>query len=257
MSTIPRIFVRADLTKGAPIALTSEQANYLFRVLRLDVGAYVRVFNGRDGEWRAKVTQAMRSAGFLELEEQVKQQALIGDLHLLFAPLKKARTDFLIEKATELGVAILQPIITQRTQTVTVRTNRLQKIAEEAAEQTERLDTPIVEEPVQLLEALGKWRPERKLFFCDEAGDDPSKDWGGDAGRALSMLDAISDIEPGPAAILIGPEGGFSPEERDRLRALDFVTPVSLGPRILRAETAAIAALSVWQAAKGDWRNSD
>ena len=163
----------------------------------------------------------------------------------------------MIEKATELGVAILQPIITSRTQTVTVRTNRLQKIAEEAAEQTERLDTPIVEEPVQLLEALGKWRPERKLFFCDEAGDDPAKDWGGDKGRAASMLDAISDIEPGPAAILIGPEGGFSSEERERLRAQAFVIPVSLGPRILRAETAAIAALTVWQAAKGDWRNAD
>ncbi len=253
MSTIPRIFVKTDLVAGAPLALSSEQANYLFRVMRLNKGDSVRVFNGRDGEWRASVKEVMRSAGFLTVEDQLREQALIGDLQLLFAPLKKAQTDFVIEKATELGVSIIQPVITARTQTATVRVNRLEKIAEEAAEQTERLDKPLIEEPVHLLEALGKWRSERKLIFCDEAGDDENAPWGGESGRALAMLTALKDMPKGPAAVLIGPEGGFSNEERERLRTYDFVVPVTLGPRILRAETAVVAALTLWQAALGDW----
>lgn len=255
MSTTPRIFVKSDLIAGAPLALTSDQANYLFRVLRLKKGDDVRVFNGRDGEWTARIKEVMRSAGFLELVEQVKAQALIGDLHLLFAPLKKTRTDFVIEKATELGVSIIQPVITQRTQTVTVRTSRLSALAQEAAEQTERLDTPIIEEPVQLLQAIGEWREERRLIFCDEAGDDEGEPWGGASGRAKPIFDAISDLKDGPAAILVGPEGGFTPEERARLREQPFAIPVSLGPRILRAETAVVAALAVWQAVRGDWRD--
>ena len=255
MSTTPRLFVMADLVKGGPIALTSDQANYLFRVLRLEKGADVRVFNGRDGEWRATVSEVMRSAGFLTLESQIREQARVSDLELLFAPLKKARTDFVIEKATELGVSIIRPVITQRTQTKVVRTDRLQKIAAEAAEQTERLDTPHVEDVEYLLERLGKWRAERRLIYCDEEGDETRAQTGEKVDRPQPILDAIMDLEPGPAAILIGPEGGFTEEERARLRGLDFCIPVSLGPRVLRAETAAIAALSVWQAVKGDWRD--
>ncbi|WP_018998171.1 16S rRNA (uracil(1498)-N(3))-methyltransferase [Hirschia maritima] len=256
MSTIPRLFVKADLSLGAPLALTSEQANYLFRVLRLKVNDTVRVFNGRDGEWHAIVTEAMRSAGFLRLDEQIIEQADIGDLQLLFAPLKKTCTDFVVEKATELGATLIQPVITKRTQTTTVRVSRLEKIVEEAAEQTERLDIPLVGEPIQLFEALKKWNPERRLIYCDEAGDSPDENWGGKSGRAEPMVEAISAVEDGLAAILIGPEGGFSSEEREFLRQQEFVIPVSLGPRILRAETAAVSALTLWQAIRGDWRPS-
>ncbi|MFC7291079.1 16S rRNA (uracil(1498)-N(3))-methyltransferase [Hirschia litorea] len=254
MSTIPRLFVKSDLALGAPLALTSEQANYLFRVLRLAKDDSVRVFNGRDGEWRAVVTEAMRSAGFLRLEELIHPQKLMGDLQLLFAPLKKTCTDFVVEKATELGVTMIQPVITKRTQSSTVRVSRLEKIVEEAAEQTERLDLPLVQDAKQLLEVLGKWDSDRRLVFCDEAGDDPAQDWGGNEGRAKPMLEAISELEDGLAAILIGPEGGFSPEERKYLRQQSYVVPVTLGPRILRAETAAVSALTLWQAARGDWR---
>ncbi len=256
MSTIPRLFVKADLSLGAPLALTSEQANYLFRVLRLKVNDTVRVFNGRDGEWHAVITEAMRSAGFLRLDEQIIEQADIGDLQLLFAPLKKTCTDFVVEKATELGATLIQPVITKRTQTTTVRVSRLEKIVEEAAEQTERLDIPLVGEPVQLFEALKKWNSERRLIYCDEAGDSPDENWGGKSGRAVPMVEAISAVEDGLAAILIGPEGGFTSEEREFLRQQDFVIPVSLGPRILRAETAAVSALTLWQAIRGDWRPS-
>ncbi len=256
MSTIPRLFVKADLSLGAPLALTSEQANYLFRVLRLKVNDTVRVFNGRDGEWHAVITEAMRSAGFLRLDEQIIEQADIGDLQLLFAPLKKTCTDFVVEKATELGATLIQPVITKRTQTTTVRVSRLEKIVEEAAEQTERLDIPLVGQPIQLFEALKKWNSERRLIYCDEAGDSPDENWGGKSGRAVPMVEAISAVEDGLAAILIGPEGGFSSEEREFLRQQEFVIPVSLGPRILRAETAAVSALTLWQAIRGDWRPS-
>ena len=174
--------------------------------MRLDVGAEVRVFNGRDGEWRATVKEVMRSAGFLMVEEQIREQGLIGDLELLFAPLKKARTDFVIEKATELGVSVIRPVITQRTQTKVVRTDRLQKLAAEAAEQTERLDTPRVEEVKHLLEVLGQWRSDRRLIYCDEAGDQARADTGNDAApRARPIADVLKDLEDGPAGILIGP----------------------------------------------------
>lgn len=256
MSTIPRIFVKSDLAIGAPLALTSEQANYLFRVLRLGKGDAVRVFNGRHGEWNAVVTEAMRSAGFLRLEECLFPQRDIGDLQLLFAPLKKTCTDFVVEKATELGATVIQPVITKRTQTKTVRVSRLEKIVEEAAEQTERLDIPLVEETAQLLEVLGKWDPERRLIFCDEAGDNPDENWGGEKGRAKPMVEAISGLEDGLAAVLIGPEGGFAPEEREYLRKQEYVVPVTLGPRILRAETAVVSALTIWQSVRGDWRAS-
>lgn len=254
MSATPRLFVMADLVKGAPVALNAEQANYLFRVLRLGVGDPVRIFNGRDGEWTAKISEAMRSAGFLTVGTQIREQASVADLELLFAPLKKARTDYVVEKATELGVSIIRPVLTQRTQTKVVRVDRLQKIAAEAAEQTERLDAPHVEEVEHLLERLGKWRAERRLIYCDEEGDETRAQTGAAVDRPPPIYDAIRDLPEGPAAILIGPEGGFTDEERARLRDLDFCLPVSLGPRVLRAETAAVAALSVWQAVKGDWR---
>ena len=257
MSATPRILVRSDLLKGAPLALTSDQANYLFRVLRLEIGAPVRVFNGRDGEWLARVHEIMRSAGFLTVESQLRPQTAVGDLHLLFAPLKKTRTDFVVEKATELGVSFIQPVITARTQTKVVRTDRLQKLAEEAAEQTERMETPCVEPAEALMTLLDRWPEERTLLFCDERGDDESEDWGGESGRAQPIFEAIKALGQRPAAVLIGPEGGFTPPERERLRKMHSCIPVGLGPRILRAETAAVAALAVWQAVNGDWLENE
>jgi 16S rRNA (uracil1498-N3)-methyltransferase len=254
MSTIPRLFVKSDLSIGAPLALTSEQANYLFRVLRKQKGDVVRVFNGRDGEWNASVSEVMKSAGFLKLEEQIRSQVEIGDLQLLFAPLKKTTTDFVIEKATELGATVIQPVLTQYTQTKTIRVSRLDKIAEEAAEQTERLDKPLIQDVVTLKEAIANWDTQRPLVFCDEAGDDPEKAWGGQAGRANPMLETLHSMKRGLVSILIGPEGGFSDEERKLLRAQSFVVPVTLGPRILRAETAVVSALTLWQSVHGDWK---
>ncbi|MEM6626965.1 MAG: 16S rRNA (uracil(1498)-N(3))-methyltransferase [Pseudomonadota bacterium] len=253
MSTPPRLFVKADLTTHAVIALAPDQSNYLFRVMRLEEGDRVRVFNGRDGEWIAKVTTKARGTGILTADAQTRAQTFSCDLHLLFAPLKKARTDFVVEKATELGVSVLHPVVTTRSQSDKVRASRLQRIAEEAAEQTERMDTPLVHETAALSAVLDGWREERALFFCDEAGDDEEAPWGGEDGRAPPMIEALKSRHAGPAAVLIGPEGGFTLEERLHLRKLPFVTPVSLGPRVLRAETAAISALTLWQSMLGDW----
>jgi len=256
MSATPRLFVDEDLRAGAEIALDKGASHYLLTVLRLSTGAELRVFNGRDGEWRARLSEAGRKSAAIALEAQTREQLSAPDLHLLFAPVKKARTDFIVEKATELGARLLQPVMTARTQSERVRVDRLEALVREAAEQTERLDLPEIRAPEKLERLLGAWDPARRLIFCDEAGDAPDAPWGGAQGRAQPMADALRAATPSAAgwAILIGPEGGFSPEERARLRALDYAVPVSLGPRILRADTAAAAALSVWQAELGDWR---
>jgi 16S rRNA (uracil1498-N3)-methyltransferase len=253
MSATPRLYVAPDLAEGAEITLDTDQAHYLTRVLRLTAGAPVRVFNGRDGEFDAAIVSIAKNSANLALSRRVRTQQAVPDLWLLFAPLKKARTDFLVEKAVELGVAQIQPVITERSDAETVRVDRLHRIAVEAAEQTERLEVPPVREAVKLWAALGEWDASRSLIYADEAGDDGEKPWGGEAGRARPISDVLKDIGGGPAAILIGPEGGFSPTERKRLRELPHVRPVSLGPRILRAETAAVAALALWQAIRGDW----
>jgi 16S rRNA (uracil1498-N3)-methyltransferase len=211
------------------------------------------VFNGRDGEHDASIAAAAKSSFTLKLGKRTRAQHAPCDLWLLFAPLKKARTDFVVEKGVELGVAEIRPIITDRTDADTVRTDRLQRIAIEAAEQTERLDVPPVREAVKLTQALASWDAGRMLIYADEAGNDGGKPWGGEAGRAPPMAEVLRQAGKGRAAILIGPEGGFSPGERKRLRELPQVKPVSLGPRILRGETAAVAALSLWQAICGDW----
>jgi 16S rRNA (uracil1498-N3)-methyltransferase len=224
------------------------------RVLRLGVGDPVRLFNGRDGEFEANVAAVSKSTARLVLVKRLREQAGTPDLWLLFAPLKKARTDFMVEKAVELGAAEVVPVITERTDADTVRVDRLARLAVEAAEQTERLDAPPVREAVKLPALLAGWNPGRVLIYADEAGDEGGKPWGGEAGKAGPMADVLRDLGDGPAAILIGPEGGFSPAERKRLRELPFVRPVGLGPRILRAETAGVAALALWQALRGDWR---
>jgi 16S rRNA (uracil1498-N3)-methyltransferase len=254
MSATPRLYVAPDLAGGGDLVLDGDQAHYLTRVMRLEAGDPVRVFNGRDGEFAAVLAASTKSSATLRLSAQMRPQAPVPDLWLLFAPLKKARTDFLVEKAVELGAAEIRPVLTERTDADTVRTDRLQRLAIEAAEQTERLDVPPVREAVKLHTALEHWPADRILIFADEAGDDQARPWGGEAGRATPMADVLRTLADGPGAILIGPEGGFAPAERKRLRELTFVRPVGLGPRILRAETAAVAALTLWQAIRGDWR---
>ena len=256
MSSTPRLYVTQDLAAGAAFALDDAQSNYLLRVLRLGAGAPVRVFNGRDGEWDARIGDVQGKRAQLEPEIQVRPQPDVAASApiLLFAPVKKAETDFIVEKATELGAARICPVLTERTQTRTVRLDRFSKIALEAAEQTERLDLPEVAELQPLAAVLDALADGTRIIFCDERGDDTDAPWGGESGRAGPMAEVLASLAEAPVAILIGPEGGFTPEERDWLRGRGDTQPVSLGPRILRAETAAVAALSVWQALKGDWR---
>ena len=253
MSATPRLYVAPDLGEGLEIPVDADQAHYLTRVMRLAVGDPVRVFNGRDGEFDANLAAFTKSTATLRLGARTRAQHGVPDLWLLFAPLKKARTDFVVEKAAELGASEILPVLTERTDADTVRTDRLQRIAIEAAEQTERLDVPRIHEAAKLSAVLASWKPERTLIYADEAGEDEARPWGGEAGRAPAAAHGL-EVLKGPAAILIGPEGGFSPAERKRLRELPYVKPVSLGPRILRAETAAVAALSLYQALAGDWR---
>jgi 16S rRNA (uracil1498-N3)-methyltransferase len=254
MSTTPRLYVAPDLAEGALITIDGDQAHYLTRVMRLGVGATVRVFNGRDGEFDAALAAVAKASASLRIRGRARLQQGVSDLWLLFAPLKKMQTDFLVEKAVELGVAELHPVITERSNAEVVRVDRLHRIAVEAAEQTERLDVPPVREAEKLAAMLSDWDPARALIYADESGDEGEKPWGGASGRASPMADVLKLIGQCPAAVLIGPEGGFSAAERKRLRELPYVRAVGLGPRILRAETAAVAALALYQAMLGDWR---
>ena len=254
MSATPRLHVAPDLVVGGTITIDGDQAHYLTRVMRLGAGDAVRVFNGRDGEFDGEIAEATKAAVRLSLGNQTRTQQAPPNLWLLFAPLKKDRTDFVIEKAVELGVAEIRPVLTERTNSENVRVDRLARLAIEAAEQTERLDVPPVREAQKLFAELQCWPADRTLIFADEAGDDTGRPWGGESGRAMPLAEALREMADGPAAILIGPEGGFSPAERARLRSLPYVKAVGLGPRILRAETAAVAALAIWQAVRGDWR---
>ncbi|AAK25377.1 16S rRNA (uracil(1498)-N(3))-methyltransferase [Caulobacter vibrioides] len=236
-----RLFVPNDLSAGAGVVPTVDQSRYLTSVMRLSVGAELLLFNGRDGEWRATLVEATKRGCLLKAEEQTRPMTLGPDLDLIVAMVKRGRVETIVEKAAELGARRVRLTITRRTNVDFVKLGRLDAIAMEAAEQTGRLDVPEVADPEKLDKILDAWDPARRLVFCDEGGD------------ARPMIEALSGTT-GPAAILIGPEGGFAPEERERLRGLAFVTPVSLGPRILRADTAAISAMTLWQAAAGDWR---
>ncbi|CAN5176067.1 16S rRNA (uracil(1498)-N(3))-methyltransferase [soil metagenome] len=235
-----RLHVQGDLAKDAAVAPTPDQSRYLTGVMRLKQGDDLLVFNGRDGEWRASIAEYLKRGVVLKCEEQVRLQASGPDLELIVALVKKSRVETIVEKAAELGAARVRLTVTRRTNVEKVRLDRLDAIAIEAAEQTGRLDMPVVDDPEKLEAILDGWDPRRRLMFCDETGGDPA-------------TEALQAAGPGPWAILIGPEGGFSPEERERLRNLPFTTAVSLGPRILRADTAAIAAMTLWQAAVGDW----
>ncbi|MFC4667831.1 16S rRNA (uracil(1498)-N(3))-methyltransferase [Seohaeicola nanhaiensis] len=235
-----RLYVEHDLAQGQSVDLSRDQTHYLFGVMRLGVGDSVLAFNGRQGEWLATVAEAGKRGGTLTIAEQTRPQADPPDLWLLFAPIKKARTDFIVEKAVELGVARIQPVMTEFTNSERVRQDRLQAHAVEAAEQCGATHLPEVAEAARLERLLADWPADRALIFCDE----------GAAGTPAGL----DGLAPGPAAVLIGPEGGFSDTERARLARLPFARTLSLGPRILRADTAAVAALVLWQARLGDWR---
>jgi 16S rRNA (uracil1498-N3)-methyltransferase len=235
-----RLCVDHPLGTGQSVALTEAQAHYLFGVMRLGAEARILLFNGRDGEWLARIAVAGKRGGSAECLEQTAPQRMPPDLWLVFAPIKKARTDFIVEKAVELGVARILPVQTEFTNAERIRQDRLQSHAVEAAEQCGATHVPVVEDLTALEKLLARWDAGRRILWADEAR----------VGAATTLAGA----EPGPWAILIGPEGGFSPSERRRLAALPFVAPVSLGPRILRADTAACAALTLWQASLGDWR---
>lgn len=251
----PRLLIDQSLTAGARLALEEGQARHVGTVLRLGEGDGLRVFNAADGEWTARVVEKSKRGMVVAVETLIRPARAAPDLDLLFAPVKRHATDLIVEKATELGVRRLRPVITQRTIAETVRLDRLGAIAREAAEQTERFDAPEILEPVALARALDGWDAARPLIYADEAGDDAAQPWGGERGRAAPFADVFSALAgKNMLALLIGPEGGFTSEERRMLRGLDFVLPVSLGPRILRAETAAIAALAVIQTHWGDWR---
>ncbi|MEM7640665.1 MAG: 16S rRNA (uracil(1498)-N(3))-methyltransferase [Pseudomonadota bacterium] len=243
MSHIARLYVDAPLKEDVEIGLPEAQSRYLLRVMRLSDGAQVRVFNGADGEWDCTLSVRGKIA-VLNPRKQSREQISGPDLTLLFAPIKKARTDFIVEKATELGVTAIYPVMTEYTQTQRVRTDRLRTLAIEAAEQTERMDLPEIFEAESLAKILAAWRPGVPLIYCDEAAE------------AAPLSQYREQLTGRPAAILIGPEGGFSPKERKILRELAFVLPITLGPRILRAETAVVSALTLWQSQVGDWQKA-
>ena len=236
-----RLHIPQPLSAGAALAPTLDQSRYLTQVMRLKAGDPLLVFNGSDGEWRCVVAEVLKKGAVLRAEERVREQITPPDVHLLIATVKKSALEFAVEKATELGAARIGLVTTARTQPQHVRMDRLAAIAEESAEQTGRLDVPGVDALRRLGEVLDGWDVGRQLMFCDEMGGAPA-------------LKALAEVGGGSWAILIGPEGGFSPEERERLRALPFTTAVSLGPRVLRADTAATTALTLWQAALGDWK---
>lgn len=237
-----RLHVDAPLHAGAQIAMDRGQSNYLVTVMRLEAGASIAVFNGRDGEWRAELTDAHRKAATLTARGIMRPQTPLPDLHLLFAPIKKARTDFIVEKACETGCARVRPVITRYTQSERLKPDRLHAHMVEAAEQCGGVSVPELDPAQPLMTVLAEWPTDRLLIFCDEARTAPP------------MLTALAGTPRGtPAALLIGPEGGFSPDEAERLHAHPAALPVSLGPRILRADTAAVAALALAQVALGDW----
>jgi 16S rRNA (uracil1498-N3)-methyltransferase len=242
MAYVPRtrLFVEAPLAAGAAVALSEGQGHYLTHVMRAGAGARVRVFNGADGEWEAEVVIPAKRRTALSVTTQTRTQQGVPDVELVFAPVK--RIEFLVEKATELGARALAPVFTRRTTIARVNLPRLRAHTVEAAEQSDRLSVPTIAEAVPLMDALARWPEGRRLYFLDETGGGvPIKDaFGAEAG----------------CSFLTGPEGGFEQTELDALRQLPFAKAVGLGPRVLRAETAALAALACWQALRGDWQGN-
>jgi 16S rRNA (uracil1498-N3)-methyltransferase len=239
---LQRLFVKSKLAPGGEVELDSGQAHYLGNVLRLGEGEDILLFNGMDGEWCASLAALGKKKARAVVSHQTRPQGEGPDLHYLFAPLKRARLDYMVQKATELGASVLRPVLTRRTVAERVKVDRLLANAIEAAEQCGTLRVPEIAPPEPLTKTLATWEEGRALIFADEAA--PS----------ASPLEALAALKPGPVAVLIGPEGGFDPEERALLLAKPFVHPISLGPRVMRADTAAVAALALVNAALGDWR---
>jgi len=237
-----RLFVGDPLRAGARVVPDDAQSHYLLHVMRARTGDRVSLFNGSDGEWLARVVGLSKRSCSLECERQVEPQVEVPDVWLCFAPIKKTPADYVVQKATELGVRVLQPVFTRRTIVTRVNLERMRANAVEAAEQSGRLGVPETREPLAFDKLLVSWPKDRRLIFCDEGGD------------AKPIAQVLASEKDQPFAIFTGPEGGFEPAERDALRAQPFVLPVSLGPRILRADTAALAALAIWQSVRGDWR---
>jgi 16S rRNA (uracil1498-N3)-methyltransferase len=237
-----RLFIDTPLSTGAVYETGKEQFNYLVNVLRFQEGDAVLVFNGRDGEWRAELSFPSKKRLHLTATEQTRPQPAPCDLHYLFAPLKVGRLDYLVQKAVEMGAGLLQPVMTQHVQGKITSMDRVRANVIEAAEQCGVLGVPQLAEPRRLDDVLGTWPEDRRIIFCDE----------GDAGQ--NPLPVLAGVKERKLALLIGPEGGFSDAERSLLRSRDFVTAIPLGPRILRADTAAVAAMAVIQATIGDWR---
>jgi len=235
-----RLFIDAPLGEAAQLEPSAQQAHYLLHVMRATPGDRVSLFNGRDGEWLAGISEASRRTCMLTCIRQIATQKDVPDLWLVFAPIKKTAADYVAQKATELGVRALQPVFTRRTIVHRINQDRMRANAIEAAEQSGRLTVPAVREAVELAKLLQSWPGERRILFCDEAGGSP-------------IAETLSSAPAGPWAVLTGPEGGFDPLERDLIRANPLTVPVSLGSRILRADTAALAALGIWQAIRGDW----
>ncbi|MGE4410096.1 MAG: 16S rRNA (uracil(1498)-N(3))-methyltransferase [Sphingobium sp.] len=236
----PRLFVETDLGPDASVPVDGNAAHYLISVMRVKEGDAVLLFNGRDGEWAARATAIRKRDLVLLCVEQTKPLEPVPDFWLCAAPIKKGRIDLVAEKACELGVARWRPVLTSRAVVDKLNPDRLAAHMVEAAEQCGRTAVPVLDEMVKLTELLRDWPEGRALFFADELGGLPMQD--------------IFATHPGPAAVLIGPEGGFTTQEREAIRAHPAAVPISLGPRILRAETAAIAATACWMAANGDWR---
>lgn len=235
----PRLFVEQPLSEGAMVPVAGGQAHYLLSVLRTKAGDPVKLFDGHSGEWLAVAEAVGKRDLVLAVQARLRAPEDVPDLWLIAAPIKKGRIDWVAEKACELGVARLMPVLTRRTVINRINTDRLRSHMIEAAEQCGRTALPELAEPMKLAALLRDWPAGRTLYFADETGGGP----------ALEAMRA----RPGPAAILIGPEGGFDPEERDAIRALPGAVGISLGPRILRAETASAAAVALWMAAAGDW----
>jgi 16S rRNA (uracil1498-N3)-methyltransferase len=240
-----RLYVDAPLGAGKAVECTSEQAHYLLNVLRLNSNDSILIFNGRDGEWRATLRDTAKRRCRLIVEEQTRAQEGGPDLAYLFAPLKRSRLDYMVQKATEMGAARLQPVFTRRTIAGRVNLDRMRANAKEAAEQCGILGVPEVAEPVPLARLLESWDKARRIIFCDEAA------------VVTDPLACLGTLAPGPFALLVGPEGGFAPNEREALLSYDFTTAISLGPRIMRADTAAVAALALLNAVHGDWKDTD
>ena len=238
---LTRAYVEDALGQGARVELDEMHSHHLANVLRAAKGDALHLFNGKDGEWRAVIVEIAKRAVTVGVEHQTAPQRNVLDLHLLVAPVKRTPFDYLVQKATELGIARIRPVITRRTIVDRVNQDRMRANAMGAAEQSGRLDIPAIDEPVSLGDLFKTWPRERRVMFCDEAGD------------AAPAAEALRKAGNGAWAILTGPEGGFDPTEREMIRALSFAVPVTLGPRIMRADTAALAAITIWQSTLGDW----